>query len=1503
VTRRHVLWIGLALVVLAVVVGTAALLALPRLARPVAVWQLESITGRPVSIDAVDISLASGRFSVRGFRIADPDGGRLADFERLEGRFHRRSLFQGHLWIEEATLTGAHVRLVRNADGRFNISDLLERPPSSRQAAAVTIDHFALAGGSVVVEDRVLSPARTWRSDDIRLDARALSTRKPSGTAVGSAVLAGSQVTARAEGVQLAPLHLQAWINVRDVDLPLVGLYLPADAVQLERGVLHAGLTVAIDPTSGTRVDADAVVERLALRRRGQAGDALTAPSLDILVRDLVQRPGSITLRYASVGGDLTVLDPTTATPRRLTFSDFTFTASGLEQSTQSQAQIALHANVPGGGEVDIGGAVGLTPRRADLRVRARGLELATLSRYLPIAARLDGTARADVRVTASGDKALSLAVAGDATVERVSVGDGTRTLASAARVSAGALQFTWPATVRVGNLVVSQPAVTVERDAAGAIGLAALLAPSAEGAAGGTAPAKPAGAGPALDLTVARLQVDNGRALVTDAASGTQLDARRVTVSVADLTWPGRGPARVQASASVGAMELNVNGTVEAASRAADVAVRVRRADLALLQPWLPIAARVGGLADADVRVVASQGEPLKLAATGDATLRRLTLQDGARPAIRVSRIAVVGAEYSWPASVRVARLTLSGPSATLERDAQGMLDVATLFRPRVEAAAAAAPSESAAAPPAALDVAVGQLEIQNGRATIADAASGGRAEVTRLAVTARDVTWPARNDAHVQVSAAVAGGEVTARGTIDAARRRGELAVTLRGADLAALEPWLPIVGRVRGAADADVTVVAALEPFALSVRGAAGAYNLGFYDAKEHLLTIRRVEATGLDVEWPTKLAIDRLNVDAPWAKVERTPAGELSLRALFRRRPDLPEPAAEPAGAASTAIPGPVPGMQVSVREALFDNGGLNIVDDAVEPAARFELKGSRLALRNLTWPARGVAAVELSTPMPGREGSLRARGTFSIEPTRLALDVDLDQVDLSPGRPYLPIDARLSGRLTGKLKVNGSFGDTISLVIDGDAAADRLALGDDNRRLATVRRVELTGLRYRYPTALRIRKLTLDKPWMLVERDSQGRFELMTLLAARAAPPAPAGSSGATPAAKAAAPRPEREPRVRVAIDALAMEDGFIRFVDRSTEPDYAEEISAITLAANELGTRANRQGKVVMRGTFASGTPLTVSGEVGGFNGPRYLDVTVNIQDFPLPRLNPYLNRQTGWIASQGTLTAAVRYRLAGDDLEATNDITLVGFEVERPATATGSGGPPLDTIVSLLKNREGVIKLNVPVHGSLSSPEFEYGDAVWAAMRNLAIRLVALPFSLVGKLFFTEDSHIKTVSIDPVTFQTARAAPTPAGTQQLEHMARFLGAAPAVKLRLRPVTTVADVGALRREALDTRLASLGTDATARRRAAEGLYTELFPRRQPPASDEVLLEELTRETPTPPRALRDLAAARVAAVSEALVRAGIPADRLERLESRAAVESEGAARVEFEIAP
>ena len=1496
VTRRRVLWLTLTAAVLGVaLLAVAAWLNFATLVRRATVWQLQAQTGRSATVAVLDVSLTEGRLDLRDLRVVDHDGGALAEIGRLQARFDPWALLRGSVEIRDLALTDGHVRVVRTEANRLNVADLLERPPSSGSPLNVVIDRFTLTGGRMTFEDRMLQPARTWRAD-LRLDARDLTTRERRGTAVASVAVAGALVTARIDDWQLAPAHLRAHVNVRDLDLRLATLYLPdGGPLTLHRGGLSAGAVIVVDGQTGVHADAEGLVENLTLRRRGTEEDTLTAPRLEILVRELHRRPGAMALRYASLGGDVSVLDPTQTPPRSVTFADLTVTASDLEQPMKGPARIAAHATIPGGGEVDVTGTAGAVPRRADLRVRARGLELATLARSIPLEGRLVGTATADVRVIATHEGPLDLTVTGDATVQEVALADGARMLAGASRVRAGGLHYRWPATLTVGQLTVTRPALTVERAADGTINVASLLPASPVVAERGGTPPRPP------EVRIAALAIDEGRAVVADAPSGVRVEVTGLRARARDLAWPGRGPATVELTAAVGGARVSARGSVDVAERGAELDVALHGVDLALLQPWMPIPGRVRGtLSRADLQVNGRQGQTPSLTVSGAATFERLELADGPRPLAGAGRVAVSGLDYTWPATVRVADVTISQPSVTVERDRAGAIGLATLVRP-----AAVPPADDAAPAPAGPppDVTIGRLRIDDGRATVADAASGGTVQVTAIRFTGQDVAWPARGTSPVNLSAAVAGGRLTARGTVDGGQRSGEIAVTLRGGDLAVLQPWLPIVGRVRGAADADVTATVGLEPLSLVVRGAVGATDVAFLDATRPLLTAGRVAATGVDLRWPERLAIDRLHVTTPWAQIDRTPEGELSLRALFRRRPDRPVPSSREAG---PPAPGLVAGLELSVREAVFDNGGTNIVDDAVEPAARFEVRGSRLALRDLTWPAQGPATVQLSTPMPGR-GELKAQGTFSIEPTRLQLAVELDQVDLAPGAPYLPIDARVSGRLTGRARIDGTFGDTIRLAVEGDTTVDRLAFGDAERRLATARRVELTGLRYRYPTSVRVRQVTLHKPWVLVERNADGQLEIVSLLNQRrrgVPPPARSGST-ATPASGPAAPAaPTPAGRVRVAVTRLILDDGFLRFVDRTTVPDYAEELAGITLTAEGLGTSPRRHGTVDLRGTFASGTPLALTGRISAFTGPRFLDLTVGVKEFPVPRLNPYLDRLSSWVARQGVLTASLRYKLDGDELEASNDVRLTGLELDQGGRGNEVQqriGLPLGLLVSLLKNRQGDIQLDIPVRGRLSAPDFDYSEAVWAGLRGLAIKVVSLPFSWIGQMFYTEDARIESVQVFPVPFQTAQATPTAFGGDQIQRLGTFLKEQPAIRLRLRPVTTVADVAALRRRALDARLATAGDDAAARRQAALALYAELFPRRQPPASDEVLLEELTQETATPPRALRALASERTAVIRDTLIRDGVLAERLKPAESRAAVEAEGDPRVEFEI--
>ena len=63
---------------------------------------------------------------------------------------------------------------------------------------------------------------------------------------------------------------------------------------------------------------------------------------------------------------------------------------------------------------------------------------------------------------------------------------------------------------------------------------------------------------------------------------------------------------------------------------------------------------------------------------------------------------------------------------------------------------------------------------------------------------------------------------------------------------------------------------------------------------------------------------------------------------------------------------------------------------------------------------------------------------------------------------------------------------------------------------------------MVGFRYQYPTSIRIRQITLRKPWLLFERNTDGSFELASLFVSRTR--ARHAVAGRGPTARRPAPR-------------------------------------------------------------------------------------------------------------------------------------------------------------------------------------------------------------------------------------------------------------------------------------------------------------------------------------------------------------------------------------------
>ena len=389
----------------------------------------------------------------------------------------------------------------------------------------------------------------------------------------------------------------------------------------------------------------------------------------------------------------------------------------------------------------------------------------------------------------------------------------------------------------------------------------------------------------------IERLEV-TGTATVLDQRSRPPvpipIDRLRLTVEATDGDATS---VRVRfVAARQGGGEVDVQGTARLAPIEADLRARVTRVDLAVWDALIPLPGRLGGFAESDLTVaVTTSPAGLGVRARGRAALTRLSLSDGGRPLIAAQELELAGIDAEWP-RLRIERVRAVRPTVAADRDAEGRLSLMALVPPAGPPSPAAAARAAAAPAGSGLAVEIGEVVVSEGTLTLDDAsvAPPARLRISPFGLTARDVAWPGPRAAKVEMKVALpVTGTFDATGTVSLDPVKLDLRARLAGAALGPYQAYVPVAARIRGRLDADVTITGALAPrIDLAVKGTAAVRDLTIGERERPLITVARMEMTGLDYRWPTTVAVDRFRVERSWAMVERRADGALPLAALFR-----------------------------------------------------------------------------------------------------------------------------------------------------------------------------------------------------------------------------------------------------------------------------------------------------------------------------------------------------------------------------------------------------------------------------------------------------------------------------------------------------------------------------------------------------------------------------------------------------------------------------------------
>ncbi|WP_026096810.1 DUF748 domain-containing protein [Ideonella sp. B508-1] len=539
--------------------------------------------------------------------------------------------------------------------------------------------------------------------------------------------------------------------------------------------------------------------------------------------------------------------------------------------------------------------------------------------------------------------------------------------------------------------------------------------------------------------------------------------------------------------------------------------------------------------------------------------------------------------------------------------------------------------------------------------------------------------------------------------------------------------------------------------------------------------------RLTVQNVTVDGPARtVEVGQLRWTAPQAQLRRDARGELDVSRWVRPQPD------HTSGHAAAADTGPA--WQIALGQTTLEKGRLQWRDEAQggEPI-QVNLDGLGLRAGALRWPAAKGSAVPvqgelrwLAAERSRRPGSLRWQGQLGLDPWSWKGQVRADQLPLSTASGYLdggwPVavdhaqaSARLQTRVSwapaglslgvqGEARLN-DFRLNSRLGAVGDAAA--AAQADE---LMSWQSLGLTGLDIRMAPGQAphygLGQVSLSDFFARLVVTEQGRLNLNDLAARRAAglavaegapSPSAANASAAATAATSAAPVASAASAVitaaqapstagvpaalapQIVIGGVELLRGRVDFEDHFIRPNYRADLTELNGRIGAFSSASPQMATVQLSGRAAGTAQLTIQGAVNPLASPLAMDLQARAADLELAPLSPYAGKYAGYAIERGKLTMDVGYRIDPDGkLQARNQIILNQLTFGDKIDSPDATKLPVLLAVALLKDRNGVIDLDLPISGSINDPQFSIGGLIVKVIVNLLVKAITAPFALL---------------------------------------------------------------------------------------------------------------------------------------------------------------------------
>lgn len=379
-------------------------------------------------------------------------------------------------------------------------------------------------------------------------------------------------------------------------------------------------------------------------------------------------------------------------------------------------------------------------------------------------------------------------------------------------------------------------------------------------------------------------------------------------------------------------------------------------------------------------------------------------------------------------------------------------------------------------------------------------------------------------------------------------------------------------------------------------------------------------------------------------------------------------------------------------------------------------------------------------------------------------------------------PYVNIDLKdgqfnLSGHLSADASTERNFA--------GDLSVTDLTINDHttSKRLLSWKSLALESIDFnQVKNAVVVKNISLASPYaqVIVENDKTVNLNNIVVKDDEKKIASEQNNAADDKAITEADSSGDKKADMLIEIDHIEVTKGQFDFIDNSLTPRFTSKVDDLEAKIGTISSTATKNANLDITAQVNDYAPLVLKGEINPLVEYPYLDLDFTFDNFELPSLTPYSSDKVGLDIDEGQLHLALNYKLQEEVINGSNKIIVDQLDLNDSANTDAAPLVPVTLALPLLTDSNGVIDLDVNIEGNVNDPSFNISELVLNALRNIIVKAVSSPFSLLAGLVESDEQ------LDTILFPAGSDFLSIDEQTKISTLAKALEKRPDVKLNIK---------------------------------------------------------------------------------------------------------------------